>query len=81
MTARQRQRQRNDEDASEGDNDAYVDKESRTGLNDVHLSEVAVVTVENENDAAARTIAKINEKLQGFEEGTLGERQLLIQCL
>jgi ataxia telangiectasia mutated family protein len=30
---------------------------------------------ENENDAATRTIAKINEKLEGYEEGTLGERQ------
>ena len=39
------------------------------------MVEVAAVAVENENDAAARTIAKINEKCQGFEEGTLGVRQ------
>ena len=31
--------------------------------------------IENENEAASRAIAKINEKLQGYEEGTLGERQ------
>ena len=30
---------------------------------------------ENENDAATLTIAKINEKLQGYEEGTYGEQQ------
>ena len=31
--------------------------------------------VETENDAANRAIAKISEKLQGYEEGTRGEKQ------
>jgi len=30
---------------------------------------------ENSNDAAARAIAKVQEKLQGYEDGTSGEQQ------
>jgi len=73
LTARQRQRDNEDEPGE--DNDIYIEKESGADLNNIDMAEVAAVAVENENDAAARTIAKINEKLQGFEEGTLGERQ------
>jgi serine-protein kinase ATM len=32
---------------------------------------------ENDNDVATRTIAKINEKLHGYEEGTFGEMQTI----
>ena len=35
----------------------------------------AVIANKNENDAATLTIANINEKLQGYEEGTYGEQQ------
>jgi ataxia telangiectasia mutated family protein len=39
-------------------------------------SNVGIPTItESDNDAATRTIAKINEKLQGYEEGTFGEQQ------
>ena len=36
---------------------------------------MAAAIAKNENDAATRTIARINEKLQGYEDGTMGERQ------
>lgn len=75
LTARQRQRQRDNEDEPDEDDDSYDGKKNGAGLSNIDIVEVAAVAVENENDAAARTIAKINEKLQGFEEGTLGERQ------
>ena len=36
---------------------------------------MAAAIAKNENNAATRTIARINEKLQGYEDGTMGERQ------
>jgi ataxia telangiectasia mutated family protein len=31
--------------------------------------------LDSDNDAATRAIARIHEKLKGYEEGTLGEQQ------
>ena len=67
ITARQHQRDKDDDD----DNNVV----------DVLLKEEKVkfecMISESENDAASRAIAKISEKLQGYEEGTLGERQTI----
>jgi len=46
--------------------------ESRTGLPSAWMSSTSD---ENRNDAADRAIAKIHEKLQGYEDGTSGEHK------
>ncbi len=50
------------------------DDESRT---DQHGAQVSSATDENRNDAADRAIAKIHEKLQGYEDGTSGEHKTI----
>ena len=68
VAARQRQREENQDEGSD-------EKYDRKATNSISSNIDALVMAENENDAATRTIAKINEKLQGYEDGTLGERQ------
>jgi len=67
-----RQHQRSDR---EDGNDDIVGQ-NRTSINNSRsIGEYLVDGSEDKNDAANRAIAKINEKLQGYEDGTAGERQ------
>jgi len=59
----------------EDDTTIFSSKENNSDHSgNISMPALAMIA-ENENDAATRTIAKINEKLQGYEEGTFGERQ------
>jgi len=65
-----RLRQRDDTGEEE-----FVDERiTRKGLNSAVEGADHFQAAENESDAATRTIAKIHKKLQGFEDGTFGER-------
>ena len=68
ITVHQHQR-----DEADGSDNQYNRNEMRNFPS--NNSDSDAIMAENENDAASRAIAKINEKLQGYEEGTLGERQ------
>jgi ataxia telangiectasia mutated family protein len=59
-----------DENENEGEHEKY----ERPRIERVN-GEMAAAMDKNENDAATRTISRINEKLQGYEDGTMGERQ------
>lgn len=61
--------------ARQREDTSYTGKEENSDhTGNLRIPAVAMMA-ENENDVATRTIAKINEKLQGYEEGTFGERQ------
>ena len=64
MKARQRQRNQ-----SEGDSGHLVDGTSAP------VAWITSTSDENRNDSADRAIAKIHEKLQGYEDGTSGEHK------
>lgn len=49
------------------------DKDEDQNGDQVHRSSSG--NAEDQNNAAARAIAKVNEKLQGYEDGTAGEQQ------
>jgi ataxia telangiectasia mutated family protein len=51
------------------------DEERQVIMEDDISKELGSTPMENENDAASRAIAKIHEKLQGYEDGTSGEQQ------
>ena len=52
--------------------------ESRTDRPGARVSAaVSAATDENRNDAADRAIAKVHEKLQGYEDGTSGEHKTI----
>jgi len=71
-TIKARQCQRNDGPTQEGDE---VDDYDTTAKKVSAVNPFLSILSENKNDAATRTIARINAKLKGYEEGTLGERQ------
>mmetsp|Transcript_16056 Transcript_16056/g.23482 ORF Transcript_16056/g.23482 Transcript_16056/m.23482 type:complete len:264 (-) Transcript_16056:21-812(-) len=70
-----RQRQRDEQIPENGDDESICSESTSTTNKTARINPVLSILAENENDAATRTIAKINEKLSGYEDGTLGERQ------
>ena len=60
--------------ARQREDDSIFKENSDQSRGNISMPALAMIS-ENENDAATRTIAKIYEKLQGYEEGTFGERQ------
>ena len=59
-----------EEDENENEGVKY-DPRKRTTIN----GEIGVAISNVDNDAATRTISRITEKLQGYEDGTMGEQQ------
>ncbi len=60
--------------ARQREDESIFSKESGVSPANTSMPALAMIA-ENENDVATLTIAKINEKLQGYEEGTYGEQQ------
>ena len=68
IKAREMQRE---EDEENGNEDEKYDPHKINRIN----GEIGVAISKIDNDAATRTISRITEKLQGYEDGTMGEQQ------
>ncbi len=76
LKARQRQQEENAEMNGEYENTNGIANVNSSNINTPSKGYSTLSFLEeSDNDAATRTIAKINEKLSGYEEGTSGERQ------
>ena len=71
-TAKGRQLQRDVSINEENEDDSVTSFNRKPPVNNASLS-----IAESDNDAATRAVARINEKLKGYEEGTLGEQQTI----
>jgi len=71
-TAKGRQLQRDVSSIEENEDDSVTSFNKKPPENNATLS-----IVESDNDAATRAVARIHEKLKGYEEGTLGEQQTI----
>ncbi len=78
LKARQRQQEENTDMNGEYENGSGVGNGNNSNINAPSKGNSTLSFLEeSDNDAATRTIAKINEKLSGYEEGTSGERQTI----
>lgn len=71
-TAKGRQLQQEDSCNEEHVDGSDISFNKKSSENHAPLS-----IAESDNDAATRAVARIHEKLKGYEEGTLGEQQTI----
>jgi ataxia telangiectasia mutated family protein len=71
-TAKGRQLQRDVSINEDNEDDSVTSFNRKSPVNNTSLS-----IPESDNDAATRAVARINEKLKGYEEGPLGEQQTI----